>query len=702
MDRSEIIKEIESISSEPGFVFILALLIHSNLFYSPEEAADIDWHARLSIQELTFLAGLMVKKQLIIKFPAEKAANSQAERLVELFGKLHSTHMSSFRKALKHSSNGEDNSFENVFRSAELITEPIFYGDSGAYDFQYWEAAPIKYRQDNDWLKDNRNIDIEKAVRISVFLKKLTERKANSIETHHDFESLCDITLSSFIFNSLDLKNIEGLSDDEIQYFLNEFVIKPGFANKAMKETGDYNELYSRPIIQLDDDSYFLPISFNLAQSIYESPFYWMVDDHEYKQRAAEHRGYYAEAFAADALSKVFGKHNVYRSVKIMRNKKETISDVDVLSIAGNKAIILQIKSKKLTIASRMGNMDCIKQDFKVAIQDAYEQGLICRREILNKSNVLINSNGEEIKLSEKIDDAYIICVTSDNYPAVAHQLNMFLKKDLNDPYPVAVNLFDLQILCDYLQDPFNFLYYIRQRINMMDCFKTDNEIACLGYHLKRKLFKSDDYTHVVILSDFAQIIDASYPTLKGYQVKTKASEEIGPLWKNPKFQELEDQIKMARDAGFTDALFMLYDLAGKGADDLIEMIEQTKGKTLRDGKTHSFSMPLSRTKSGITFVSQTNDARHLQDNLVAFSISRKYRSKADIWLGLGSIVGSGNIIDAVTFNKDPWKYNAQEEELANIMLKRGTLKKISGEKIGRNDSCCCGSGKKFKKCCGK
>ena len=49
------------------------------------------------------------------------------------------------------------------------------------------------------------------------------------------------------------------------------------------------------------------------------------------------------------------------------------------------------------------------------------------------------------------------------------------------------------------------------------------------------------------------------------------------------------------------------------------------------------------------------------------------------------------------------WKEICSEEELKKLYKEQkesGTIRK--GKKVGRNDPCPCGSGKKYKKCCGK
>src|SRR6266568_7580095 len=93
-----------------------------------------------------------------------------------------------------------------------------------------------------------------------------------------------------------------------------------------------------------------------------------------------------------------------------------------VLAVVGNKAVIAQVKSKRLTEVAKIGNETRLGADFKLAVQEAYDQALLCRRALLDRdSNLLVG--GKEIHLGESIDDAYILCVTLDHYPAVMHEV---------------------------------------------------------------------------------------------------------------------------------------------------------------------------------------------------------------------------------------------------------------------------------------
>lgn len=47
------------------------------------------------------------------------------------------------------------------------------------------------------------------------------------------------------------------------------------------------------------------------------------------------------------------------------------------------------------------------------------------------------------------------------------------------------------------------------------------------------------------------------------------------------------------------------------------------------------------------------------------------------------------------------WKINLSEDERRDIRIKFNQDVRATSEKVGRNDPCPCGSGKKYKKCCG-
>jgi hypothetical protein len=103
--------------------------------------------------------------------------------------------------------------------------------------------------------------------------------------------------------------------------------------------------------------------------------------------------------------------------------------------------------------------------------------------------------------------------------------------------------------------------------------------------------------------------------------------------------------------------------------------------------------------------VSGENDnPTELLNRVLLLSKARKYKSKGDIWIGFGSLRNSPRIIDTIVFNDQKWQFDKELENAANTLFKekgQGTMYNLD-KKIGRNDRCYCGSGLKYKKCCGK
>ena len=133
-----------------------------------------------------------------------------------------------------------------------------------------------------------------------------------------------------------------------------------------------------------------------------------------------------------------------------------------------------------------------------------------------------------------------------------------------------------------------------------------------------------------------------------------------------------------------------------------------TKNKTLADGKMHDFSLPPDNSHSprlGFTYITlNSDDTQKLKNRLFILCQARKYKCKGDAWIGFGSLKHSKNIIDIVAFNDQKWLYDENLEKATKDWPKnKGRQKFIRlGRKIGPNEKCPCGSGIKYKKCCGK
>ena len=253
-----------------------------------------------------------------------------------------------------------DHAYEEWRGSGELTAEVAFYSGSGAFDFQYLEHASRKYARDGEWLRGYLGTSLESIIEIATKLKELFNARAQSLQAPQTFGDQCRRVLAMLSFAADDI----DASAESTRALLQHFSIVSGTVNQEITTPGAYNKVLSHPIVQLDNETYFLPISVNLCKSLYESPFYWILEDPEYKSTGLFNRGEATEQIASEMLEDVFGKGNVHRGVKVRKGNQD-ITDIDVLAFAGNKAIVVQAKSKKMTELAKKGDEESVRRDFR-------------------------------------------------------------------------------------------------------------------------------------------------------------------------------------------------------------------------------------------------------------------------------------------------------------------------------------------------
>ena len=225
MNRANVFEELEQLVQEPGYVYTLAFIARHDLFLAPEEAADINWRERLSFQELSLVLGLLVKRVFDTDIlPTQSDSERQIARTYELFERLHGTFFEDYSSLLtqqaKRVSLAGDEHIEvspripDFFGSGSFMTEPIFYGGSGAYDFQYREFAMLKYQFDEEWIQSNVGTNISDMITISTSLKRIAEDKNFRTQFEGTFKDSCRECLSIFSFTRDDLGNFHDSTVD--------------------------------------------------------------------------------------------------------------------------------------------------------------------------------------------------------------------------------------------------------------------------------------------------------------------------------------------------------------------------------------------------------------------------------------------------------------------------------------------------------
>ena len=593
------------------------------------------------------------------------------------------------------------------FNTAEGLREPIFYGGESAYNFQYEELSLQKYKEDNDWLISKFGFSIDEACIVSRKLRdfqmqKIMGLREATVKLHPSQWTF----LPGYIFKAQDLEKTTGFDSEKIERILMAFTIDLKKKNSSFSSLSAFNEANAAPIIKIDSDSYVLFQHYSLLEALYEAPFFWMAADKSYASTASKNRGAFAEQFLADRLTRVFGPRHVFRNVDIYKGK-DRVTEADVLVVYGDRAIIFQAKSKRLTIEARKGNDLQLKGDFKKAIHDAYDQALLCADALLDNQCQFVSSSGNKIEFAKRPTKIFPVCCVSDHFPALAAQVRQFLKTRAtgNIQSPIISDLFFIDVLTEILETPLQLLNYITLRSKFDKKILANQELTNLGYHLKQNLWLEDKYSMVNLADDFTSSLDIAMLARRLGAPGERTPKGILTRFEGTPIGRLISEFEASAIPELVGLGMLFLQFSSDTATHINKGIHRLLNSAAKDGRHHDFSLPSASDKSGFTIHINSLPEESAKERLLTHCGLKKYDTKSDVWYGLLLAPGTGDIRGAVAI-EEKWKRDPRMEKAISAlpkkpmvpvkMLSRGKLH----SKVGRNELCPCGSGKKYKRCC--
>lgn len=697
-DLSMLCKSSGYVHAASYFFFRDQLVVYSNGGMTPEDMQHLFSMTRLVRTEISTLIGLMVQSELDFTKPPPDIFQQYIEKTEILLKELHYA-FPMFKRGFNESSELD------VFGRGDFLREPIFYGGESAYSFQYRDFSVPKYIADRDWLISNQGFSIEVARDVVLAIQHFQHHKTKQSLTERELPPLVEnFSLSMLTFNVSDIAEISGISHEEIVAVLNAFTLSSNDKNEHFQALHDFNITNAKPIIRINENDFLLIQQYSLMEALYESPFYWMWNDENYKPTLLINRGKFTEAFCCERLELVFGKANVYRDVEIEAKKGQNISDIDVLVLFGDRAIVLQAKSKQLTLAARKGNDSVIQNDFKKSIQDSYGQGLLCAKNLINPNVKLVAKNSEKLEITHNIKEIYILCVVLDHYPALNNQVRHFLKFETTSMIqaPLVLDVFALDAMTEMLQSPLHFLSYLKRRASYQNTMLCSRELVALAYHLKYNLWFDEQYDMVMLGDDISTDLDiAMLARREGIKGKTMPDGVFKRLASTTLGQMIEEMNAKPTPETIELGLFLL-----QQKEQVLIGVSQQIDRMIALARQGQSPCGSAIFESGIGLTIGCNETPdHLAANeLRAFCLLRKYTQKATRWFGICISPYSPLLRFGLALNF-PWQPDEQIDLIAASMLHSGQtqppVKSNKGaDKIGRNDPCLCGSGRKYKKCC--
>jgi len=709
--EAEIFADLATLCTESGFAHAVAFfclrdntIVHSGSLTGEDVAASY-LPSRLIRTEITTLVGLMLNGPLNLCVPRPPVLKSLVDRTEGLLAELHES--LNFWNASKWTFAELADGKKDPFADADTLREPIFYGGESAYDFQYRDLSLKKYRGDTDWLTKNKGFSINEAAGVFDAIAYLQLEKLNNRSPPRErIFAFTDTALSAFIFNVDEICKTCPFSAVTITAILNAFTAPTEGGNATFKALNDFNIVSARPILKINANEFLAFQTYALCQALYEAPFYWMNEDKRYRDTALEHRGNFTEDFCYERLCRVFGQDHVHRNVKIRDGQGRDISEIDVLVKFAHIAVVVQAKSKRLTLAAQKGNDGVLKSDFQKAVQSAYDQGLVCAEELLAHRHRWYDQEGNELAFASHFRKTLIVCVVSDHYPALAFQCAHLLEYTSSDavPAPFVTDVFTLDIITEMLDTPIYCLDYIVKRTSYFDKISISHELTALAYHLKLNLWFDDKVDYVHIEDDFGTDLDVAL-AVRRRGIHGRATPE-GVLTKfvNKAVGRLIRDIELFEHPATTNLAFLLLSLSEETLNEISEAVDKLRLRSHQYGRGEDVTLLFRRPPAGLTVHINDDDAQIAQARLAAHCEVRKYKQKASQWFGLCISARDLSPRFGVEMSS-PWTFDAEREKAfskfvgkpAIRSLRKGLTQTI--RKIGRNDPCPCGSGLKYKRC---
>lgn len=709
--EEKIFGELAELCVSPGFVYVIAYLcIRDNMIrykdeIKPEDMSNLYSSEHLVRNEINALLGLLIKHDIDYSVPEASIFQCWSDRAEALLAELHTAMTGDMFAHMMPSV--EPAKEGNPFTSGSVLREAIFYGGESAYSFQYRDLLERKYGRDDAWLVAHKGFSIRngRAVVKAVGVI-LNERPMENMIAMHKRPMEQWTYLPGQMFNAAEVADRAGLAEDLVERILMAFVLPEGERNAHYATPYDFNAISAFPLIKTDG-KYILFNIYNLTESFYQSPFHWMWADKPYRPTASAHRGQFTEEFSYERLASVFRPQHVFANVNISLTKGAIAGEIDVLVVFGNLVIVLQAKSKQLTIAARKGSDNQLQTDFAQAIQASCNQGYSCAHLLLDPKATLAGADGVEIKLPPEIKKIYVICIIADHYPALSFQARQFLKFESAERVaaPFVMDVFLLDAMTEMLDSPLHLLSYVDRRTTYDDKLMASHELNILGYHLKKNLWIEEKADLMMLHDDFGTELDLSMIVRRENAAGPWTPDGILTRLQATTLGRMLKQIDAHPNAAVMGFGFMVLTMSEDAVVNLSKMIDEMARRSRADRRNHDVTAPLRDGSIGFTVHCNYDPIPVATKTLERHCHRRKYTSKANSWFGMCLNPDDMSLRFGLSLSFE-WKFDAAMEELTKDMPGLGNvgpkeLKTILKQpKVGRNEPCPCGSGKKSKKCC--
>lgn len=390
----------------------------------------------------------------------------------------------------------------------------------------------------------------------------------------------------------------------------------------------------------------------------------------------------------------------------------------DLLVLYCNILIIVEVKAGSFVYTSPCTDFEAHIRSYKNLIEKADVQ---CKRTLdyFNaSSNHIIpiynkdNSLKENIDIS-KVSDIFMMSVTVDNINDVAARAEKMCYLNVSGDV-VSLSVDDLMIYREYFKSPLQFIHFLYQRKKAVknERLSLNDELDHLGMYITHNWYNNQtnmfDENSKINFYGYREELDKYFSSLY--------LPEKDRHWKKPlpyipdmilKIINFIEETKVDNRVEIAKYLLDFSSETRKQLSDQIEFVLERQLQTKRMasftacGDKDAFRYTCFVNQPTVEALSDADKRRYVLASLLWNENSE--HMMIDLYFDKGKNIT--NIIFRTYTTSDVVIFEREELiKLGEYLAKRRveTYKISSKNKIGRNQLCPCGSGKKYKKCCGK
>ncbi|MDD4965386.1 SEC-C metal-binding domain-containing protein [Halothiobacillus sp.] len=503
--------------------------------------------------------------------------------------------------------------------------------------------------------------------------------------------------------------------------FLEDFSWAPGQETNFLAD-GEFKgwpfriqPIFRRPFLKFNDTYYCFEL-----HSLFDN-FYRQLEKQIFQRSGSEKQEWIrkrkemSEELPVDYFTRLLPGatvlREVYYPVVSESGSKKNFAETDCIIAYDDHLFIIEVKAGAFTYTSPASDLPAYVKSLQALVGAPSKQGQRFLNYLEGSEEVeIFDEQRQRVGTLRRGDyrSKTICTVTLDSFTELAAQVQHLHKIgiDVADEPIWSLSLSDLQVYSDIFAGPLDFLHYVEQRMRAAQSEKLqlDDELDHLGLYLEHNNYamhadelsnnagrlQFNGYRSAIDAYFSEKLIGSENPSLPTQEVPPRLREIINLLT----HQNLPHRSRIAS---------FLLDFDGDWRFNLSKWIDEElavipeRGRCLPLSTVGNIRLTIFVNIEGIVELSHERATEHTQVAMIVTGESD--RTLLELTYGpTGPTRVTMSTVSLLGLSHE--QHERLRANAANLKEKRLTRFVANFGKIGRNDHCPCGSGKKFKQCC--